>query len=195
VEPPSRATARRTGNQLDSLRHSNNNSSPQLESAFPTFVAGLCSHKHDAVAHSNRRKASAVCRVWTLGFQLTTGIYRPEEPPTNERARTTMKLPNTALRQVERRITRPTLAAGENSLASRLTLAARPPCLLASRRQATSGSSTGTLLAARTYATVSAAELQFGQPVHETHPHILKAGERKLVCASLLRDHCNLHIQ
>lgn len=29
----------------------------------------------------------------------------------------------------------------------------------------------------RTYATVSAAELQFGQPVHETHPHLLRAGE------------------
>jgi intermediate cleaving peptidase 55 len=24
---------------------------------------------------------------------------------------------------------------------------------------------------------VSAAELRFGQPVHETHPHLLKAGE------------------
>lgn len=29
----------------------------------------------------------------------------------------------------------------------------------------------------RSYASVSASELQFGQPVHETHPHILKAGE------------------
>ncbi|KAI9848002.1 MAG: hypothetical protein M1838_000674 [Thelocarpon superellum] len=29
----------------------------------------------------------------------------------------------------------------------------------------------------RCYATVSAAELQFGQPLHETHPHLLKAGE------------------
>ncbi|KAL2012322.1 hypothetical protein VTN00DRAFT_5040 [Thermoascus crustaceus] len=29
----------------------------------------------------------------------------------------------------------------------------------------------------RSYATVSAAELQFGQPVHETHPHILQPGE------------------
>ncbi|CZT46123.1 related to E.coli X-Pro aminopeptidase II [Rhynchosporium secalis] len=29
----------------------------------------------------------------------------------------------------------------------------------------------------RTYASVSAAELQFGQPVHETHPHLLRAGE------------------
>ena len=31
----------------------------------------------------------------------------------------------------------------------------------------------------RSYASVSAAELQFGQPLHETHPHLLKAGERK----------------
>ncbi|KAL9135589.1 MAG: hypothetical protein Q9175_003221 [Cornicularia normoerica] len=29
----------------------------------------------------------------------------------------------------------------------------------------------------RQYASVSAAELQFGQPLHETHPHLLKAGE------------------
>ncbi|KAK3333774.1 peptidase M24, structural domain-containing protein [Cercophora scortea] len=29
----------------------------------------------------------------------------------------------------------------------------------------------------RSYGTVSAADLEFGQPVHETHPHILKAGE------------------
>ncbi|GKT44161.1 intermediate cleaving peptidase 55 [Colletotrichum spaethianum] len=29
----------------------------------------------------------------------------------------------------------------------------------------------------RRYSAVSAAELQFGQPVHETHPHVLKAGE------------------
>ena len=28
------------------------------------------------------------------------------------------------------------------------------------------------------YNSVPAAELQFGQPVHETHPHLLKAGER-----------------
>ena len=32
-------------------------------------------------------------------------------------------------------------------------------------------------LAARRYTSVSAAELQFGQPLHETHPHLLKAGE------------------
>lgn len=29
--------------------------------------------------------------------------------------------------------------------------------------------------------TVSAADLKFGQPVYETHPHILKAGERTLI--------------
>ncbi|ESZ95625.1 hypothetical protein SBOR_4021 [Sclerotinia borealis F-4128] len=29
----------------------------------------------------------------------------------------------------------------------------------------------------RTYASLSASELQFGQPVHETHPHLLNAGE------------------
>ncbi|KAI3395204.1 hypothetical protein diail_1698 [Diaporthe ilicicola] len=31
--------------------------------------------------------------------------------------------------------------------------------------------------ASRSYASISAANLQFGQPVHETHPHILKPGE------------------
>ncbi|KAI9835625.1 MAG: hypothetical protein M1837_003698 [Sclerophora amabilis] len=29
----------------------------------------------------------------------------------------------------------------------------------------------------RLYSSISAAELQFGQPLHETHPHLLKAGE------------------
>ena len=29
----------------------------------------------------------------------------------------------------------------------------------------------------RLYTSISAADLQFGQPVHETHPHLLKAGE------------------
>ena len=28
---------------------------------------------------------------------------------------------------------------------------------------------------------VSAAKLQFGQPLHETHPHLLKSGERELL--------------
>lgn len=30
-------------------------------------------------------------------------------------------------------------------------------------------------------ASTSAANLDFGQPIHETHPHLLKAGERKFV--------------
>jgi len=38
----------------------------------------------------------------------------------------------------------------------------------------------------RGYATVSAAELQFGQPVHETHPHILKPGECAYTCGCCL---------
>ncbi len=33
------------------------------------------------------------------------------------------------------------------------------------------------LLQSKSYASVSAANLQFGQPLHETHPHLLKAGE------------------
>ncbi|KAL8948031.1 MAG: hypothetical protein Q9222_005747 [Ikaeria aurantiellina] len=33
------------------------------------------------------------------------------------------------------------------------------------------------VLPCRPYATVAAADLQFGQPVHETHPHLLKPGE------------------
>ncbi|KAL8715794.1 MAG: hypothetical protein Q9220_000461 [cf. Caloplaca sp. 1 TL-2023] len=33
------------------------------------------------------------------------------------------------------------------------------------------------LLPYRPYATVAAADLQFGQPVHETHPHLLRPGE------------------
>ena len=40
----------------------------------------------------------------------------------------------------------------------------------------------------RRYASVSAAELLFGQPLHETHPHLLKAGERKLMRHSHLKD-------
>ncbi|MCJ1234257.1 hypothetical protein MMC14_002216 [Varicellaria rhodocarpa] len=33
------------------------------------------------------------------------------------------------------------------------------------------------LISRRAYASVSASDLQFGQPVHETHPHLLKASE------------------
>ncbi|KAI4169741.1 MAG: hypothetical protein LQ343_005482 [Gyalolechia ehrenbergii] len=32
-------------------------------------------------------------------------------------------------------------------------------------------------ISSRPYASVSAAELQFGQPLHETHPHLLRSGE------------------
>ena len=40
-----------------------------------------------------------------------------------------------------------------------------------------------------TYATsssISAADLQFGQPLHETHPHILNVGERELISICIL---------
>lgn len=37
----------------------------------------------------------------------------------------------------------------------------------------------------RQYASVSASQLQFGQPVFETHPHILKAGESSFPRPSL----------
>lgn len=54
----------------------------------------------------------------------------------------------------------------------------------------------------RSYASISAAELKFGQPLHETHPHILSPSERVLpiltglnepstdCCESHARDHC-----
>lgn len=35
---------------------------------------------------------------------------------------------------------------------------------------------------------VSAAELRFGQPLHETHPHLLMPGERELVMSGLPRE-------
>ncbi|RDW75173.1 hypothetical protein BP6252_06315 [Coleophoma cylindrospora] len=55
------------------------------------------------------------------------------------------------------------------------TSAARPRCQLHSLKcTATTNASNQ---AQRHYASVSAAELQFGQPVHETHPHLLRAGE------------------
>lgn len=48
-------------------------------------------------------------------------------------------------------------------------------------------------------ASTSASDLNFGQPLHETHPHLLKAGERKLVtlispyAESLLRPSSKSH--
>lgn len=35
---------------------------------------------------------------------------------------------------------------------------------------------------------LSAADIQSGQPLHETHPHLIKAGERKIEHASLPND-------
>ena len=43
----------------------------------------------------------------------------------------------------------------------------------------------------RSYASVSASELRFGQPVHETHPHLLEAGERKLAAFELWKGHAD----
>ena len=42
---------------------------------------------------------------------------------------------------------------------------------------------------ARRRSLTSAADLRFGQPLHETHPHLLKAGERSLLPSSRT---CNL---
>lgn len=40
----------------------------------------------------------------------------------------------------------------------------------------------------RSYASVSAGELRFGQPVHETHPHLLEAGERRWIAFESCKD-------
>lgn len=40
---------------------------------------------------------------------------------------------------------------------------------------------TATQNTSRSFATISAADLRFGQPLHETHPHILKSGQRMYV--------------
>ena len=36
----------------------------------------------------------------------------------------------------------------------------------------------------RPYASLSASNLQFGQPLHETHPHLLQTGEREIVLSA-----------
>lgn len=76
-----------------------------------------------------------------------------------------MKLPRTAFRQIERR------------LAETQTVPLLRPssCLQSICRQRTTPRSSPP--ANRGYATISASELQFGQPVHETHPHLLAPGE------------------
>lgn len=64
-----------------------------------------------------------------------------------------------------------------NSVSRSITLS-RPPArpLLASLRHITSApTSQGR------YVSAAASDLEFGQPLHETHPHLLKAGERKFV--------------
>jgi intermediate cleaving peptidase 55 len=38
----------------------------------------------------------------------------------------------------------------------------------------------------RGYASISAAELKFGQPLHETHPHLLGPGEREFMLLHFL---------
>ncbi|KAI9877181.1 MAG: hypothetical protein M1830_004616 [Pleopsidium flavum] len=53
------------------------------------------------------------------------------------------------------------------------------------------GSGAVTVSSRRSYVSVSAAELRFGQPVHETHPHLLKAGEGQLPRGARGRDTLN----
>ncbi|KLU93039.1 xaa-Pro dipeptidase, partial [Magnaporthiopsis poae ATCC 64411] len=70
--------------------------------------------------------------------------------------------------------------AATNSLPVRGRLPqAQPPSTYPARLLPQCTSSTPqNISSSRGYATaVSASELQFGQPVHETHPHILEAGE------------------
>jgi intermediate cleaving peptidase 55 len=76
-----------------------------------------------------------------------------------------MKPARTALGQIERCIAR-------NRLCTSPLL--RQSCPQSSHRQPTPRLSP---LTSRSYATISASELQFGQPVHETHPHLLAPGE------------------
>ncbi|KAK3316234.1 peptidase M24, structural domain-containing protein [Apodospora peruviana] len=72
-------------------------------------------------------------------------------------------LPRTALRHFERHLKQQPLRSVFSSTRSRGAASWSP---------STWWTGTG-----RSYATVSAADLEFGQPVHETHPHILKSGE------------------
>ncbi|KAK1759626.1 peptidase M24, structural domain-containing protein [Echria macrotheca] len=76
-----------------------------------------------------------------------------------------MSIPRAALRQLERHIVQPV-----KPIRSHQRLFAHSPRTIRTFLPSSPRSSRG-------YATVSAAELEFGQPVHETHPHILKAGE------------------
>ncbi|OBT54104.1 hypothetical protein VE04_05358 [Pseudogymnoascus sp. 24MN13] len=75
-----------------------------------------------------------------------------------------MRIRTAALRQLSRGALGPSSSRTASCLAARTA-----PLLTLSQR--------GQLQPRRGYASVSAAECQFGQPVHETHPHILAAGE------------------
>ncbi|KAK0628808.1 peptidase M24, structural domain-containing protein [Bombardia bombarda] len=71
-----------------------------------------------------------------------------------------------------RRITRPSILLRASAASYYTSPTSRRPAASAPGSSWLSSWWTG-----RNYATVSAAELEFGQPVHETHPHLLKAGE------------------
>ncbi|KAK0617236.1 peptidase M24, structural domain-containing protein [Immersiella caudata] len=75
-----------------------------------------------------------------------------------------MSLPHVALRRLESHVIRQCRASISAPVQLRHTLT-RLPCSSHPRS------------ASRGYATVSAAELEFGQPVYETHPHVLQPGE------------------
>ncbi|KAK0385219.1 hypothetical protein NLU13_7696 [Sarocladium strictum] len=82
-----------------------------------------------------------------------------------------MKLHRPPFRALSRRNHSPSIAlATSTSTPRQLSICAR-------QRQPTSPRRALSCLGVRGYASVSAADLQFGQPVHETHPHILRAGE------------------
>lgn len=76
-----------------------------------------------------------------------------------------MSFSRAALRHLERQLLRPQ------------TLYARQPATLPCRGAISNSPWRSSSRGARSYATVSAADLEFGQPVHETHPHLLKPGE------------------
>ena len=67
-------------------------------------------------------------------------------------------------------------------LSNQLSQSLRPTALLRPNRSTVSSFNSRRArvlpISTRTFASVSAADLQFGQPVHETHPHMLQAGER-----------------
>ncbi|KAF5871528.1 putative metallopeptidase family m24 protein [Botrytis fragariae] len=65
--------------------------------------------------------------------------------------------------------------SGSRGISSSSIVSSRPRCQAQVSSAATKCHTT--YQSRRTYASISASELQFGQPVHETHPHLLNAGE------------------